>query len=44
MAHAAMVFAPAFVIGWAYERTRSIGFCVALHSAANALWIFYWSV
>jgi membrane protease YdiL (CAAX protease family) len=44
MAHAAMVFAPAFAIGWAYEHTRSIGFCVALHSAANALWIFYWSV
>ena len=44
MAHAAMVIAPAVVIGWAYERTRSIGLCVAPHSAANAIWIFYWSV
>lgn len=44
LAHAALVFAPAFVIGWVYERTRSIGLCAALHSAANAIWILYWSV
>lgn len=42
--HTALVLAPALVIGWAYERTRSIPLCVALHSAANAAWIFYWSV
>jgi len=44
VAHAAMVLAPALVIGWAYERTRSIGLCIALHSAANAVWIGYWSI
>ena len=43
-AHAASVVAPAFVIGWAYERTRSISLCVMLHSAANAVWIGYWSM
>lgn len=43
-AHAALVIAPAVVIGWAYERTRSIGLCIALHSAANAVWIGYWSI
>jgi membrane protease YdiL (CAAX protease family) len=41
--HALMVVAPAIAIGWAYERTRSIGLCVALHSAANGVWLFYWS-
>lgn len=44
VAHAALVIAPAVVIGWAYERTRSIGLCIALHSAANAVWIGYWSI
>ncbi len=43
-AHAALVIAPAVVIGWAYERTRSIGLCIALHSAANAIWTGYWSI
>ena len=42
--HAALVIAPALVIGWVYERTRSIGLCIALHSAANAIWICYWSI
>ena len=44
VAHAALVIAPAYVIGWVYERTRSIGLCIALHSAANATWIGYWSI
>ena len=44
VAHAALVIAPAVVIGWAYERTRSIGLCIALHSAANAIWTGYWSI
>jgi membrane protease YdiL (CAAX protease family) len=44
VAHAAMVIAPAVVIGWVYERTRSIGLCIALHSAANAVWMGYWSI
>lgn len=44
MPHAALVFVPAYVIGWAYERTRSVGVCIALHSAGNAIWIWYWSV
>jgi membrane protease YdiL (CAAX protease family) len=44
VARAALVIAPAVVIGWAYERTRSIGLCIALHSAANAVWIGYWSI
>jgi membrane protease YdiL (CAAX protease family) len=44
VAHAALVVAPAFVIGWVYERTRSIALCIALHSAANAIWIGYWSI
>lgn len=43
-AHAALVLAPAFVIGWTYERTRSIGLCIVLHSAANAIWTGYWSI
>lgn len=43
-AHAALVLAPALVIGWVYERTRSIALCIALHSASNALWIGYWSI
>jgi membrane protease YdiL (CAAX protease family) len=43
-AHAALVLAPAVVIGWTYERTRSIGLCIALHSAGNAIWIGYWSI
>jgi len=41
--HAAAVIAPALVIGWVYERTRSIGLCVVLHSGANAIWFAYWS-
>lgn len=44
MAHAALVFVPACAIGWAYERTRSVGVCIALHSVGNAVWIWYWSV
>jgi membrane protease YdiL (CAAX protease family) len=44
VAHAALVIAPAVVIGWTYERTRSIGLCIALHSASNAVWIGYWSI
>ncbi|MEO8186092.1 MAG: JDVT-CTERM system glutamic-type intramembrane protease [Burkholderiaceae bacterium] len=44
LTHAAMVIAPACVIGWAYERTRSIGLCILLHSAANAFWMNFWSV
>ena len=43
-AHAALVIAPALAIGWVYERTRSIGLCIALHSAANAIWICFWSI
>ena len=42
--HAALVIAPALAIGWVYERTRSIGLCIALHSAANAIWICFWSI
>jgi len=26
------------------ERTRSIGLCIALHSAANTVWNGYWSI
>ena len=44
VAHAALVIAPAVVIGWTYERTRSIGLCIALHSAANTVWTGYWSI
>lgn len=42
--HAALVFGPAVFIGWVYERTRSIGACMALHSAANAVWMVFWSI
>lgn len=42
--HAALVVLPAIVIGWAYERTSSITLCIALHSAANAAWIGFWSI
>jgi membrane protease YdiL (CAAX protease family) len=42
--HALMVIAPAIAIGWAYEHTRSIGLCVGLHSAANGVWLSYWSL
>lgn len=44
LTHAAMVIAPGCVIGWAYERTRSIGLCILLHGAANAVWINFWSL
>ena len=43
LSHAVAVIAPACVIGWIYERTRSIGFCIAVHSASNAMWLAYWS-
>lgn len=42
--HAALVFGPALFIGWVYERTRSVGACMALHSAANAAWLGFWSI
>ena len=42
--HAVLVIAPASALGWVFERTRSIGLCIALHSAANAVWIGFWSL
>ena len=42
--HAALVIAPALAIGCVYERTHSIPLCIALHSAANAIWICFWSI
>jgi membrane protease YdiL (CAAX protease family) len=41
--HSVLVIAPAILIGWVYERTRSLGLCIGLHSAANAVWIVLWS-
>ena len=34
---------PALAIGAVYERGRSLGVCVVLHAAMNALWLA-WSV
>jgi len=42
--HAALVLVPACVIGWVYERTRSIGTCIVLHGAANVVWLAFWSM
>lgn len=42
--HAALVVAPACVLGWVYERTRSVALCIGLHSLANAIWISFWSL
>jgi len=35
--HSAWVVAPALVIGWAFERFRSLLLCIGLHSAFNAI-------
>jgi membrane protease YdiL (CAAX protease family) len=42
--HALSVMAPAIVIGWIYERTRSLGICIAVHGMANAVWLGFWSL
>lgn len=36
--HSTLVVAPALVIGWVYERSRSLPLCIGLHSAFNAFW------
>lgn len=37
------VVLPALAIGWLYERTRQLRWCVLLHAAMNAAWLaFTW--
>jgi membrane protease YdiL (CAAX protease family) len=36
---AAATFVPAWLLGWAYARSGSLGLCVAGHAAANAAWL-----
>ncbi len=39
--HALTVMLPALVIGWVYERSRSVGVCIALHCLCNAFLIVW---
>lgn len=35
---------PALALGWVYQRTRRLRWCVALHAAMNAAWLaFTWA-
>ncbi len=36
---AAATVLPALVIGWAYQRHRSVAVCVGLHALFNAIWL-----
>lgn len=35
------VVLPALAIGWLYERTRRLRWCVLLHAAMNAAWLAF---
>ncbi len=39
--HAVAVMLPALLIGRVYERSRSVGVCIALHCLCNAFWIVW---
>jgi membrane protease YdiL (CAAX protease family) len=39
MPAAAAVILPALAVGWAYQRTRRVAPCIALHAAMNSIWI-----
>jgi membrane protease YdiL (CAAX protease family) len=41
--HSALVVLPALLIGWVYEKSRSLALCIGLHGVANAIWFGFWS-
>ncbi len=39
--HAVAVMLPALVMGWVYERSRSVAACVVVHGLCNVFWLIW---